>query len=134
MHAMHLEREAHAYLGGEGNANCCAWSKEIAERPGRDQQLFTARDRLGLRAGGVEAEGRDVGEVVYRRGQCADIGDVVGTRVVAVEEVEEFDEGCRGPTLVERERSRNPDVGLQIGCAAELVERGFDAVYYGSRA
>ncbi len=63
-----LEREAHTYLGGEGNADRCAGSKEIAERPGRDEQLFTAGDRLGLRAGGVEAEGRDVGEVVYRRG------------------------------------------------------------------
>ena len=68
MRSMHLEREAHTYLGGEGNANCCAWSKEIAECPGRDEQLLTAGDRLGLGAGGVEAQGRDVGEVVYRRG------------------------------------------------------------------
>ena len=33
MHSMDLEREAHTYLGGEGNADRCAWSKEIAERP-----------------------------------------------------------------------------------------------------
>src|SRR5260370_15988022 len=114
------ELEFYADLGGEGNADGGAGAEEIAEGAGGNEQLLATRDRHGARW--IRTKRRDVREVVHGYGQRADIANVVVARIVAIEEVEEFDEGRERPALVELDRAAHTQIRLKIWRAAELVE------------
>src|SRR5207237_7148971 len=70
----------------------------------------------------------DVAEIVHGNGQSADIADIVVAGIVAIEEVEEFDEGRQRPALAELEGADHAQVSLNIGPAAKLVESGLHAI------
>ena len=50
-----LETDAHADLGREGNPDRCAWSEEIPQGAGRNEQLLGVGDGGGLSASRVLA-------------------------------------------------------------------------------
>src|SRR6266852_2693282 len=114
------ERKLDADLGGEGNADGGAGAEEMDEGAGGNEQLLATRDRHGERW--IRTKRRDVREVVHGYGQRADIANVVVARIVAIEEVEEFDEGRERPALVELDRAAHTQIRLKIWRAAELVE------------
>src|SRR5438874_11827975 len=87
-----LEAEFHAELDREGDANRSAGTEEVAESASGDAELIEAGDRRGLRAGGVEAEGRGVRKTVDGGGKGGDIANVVVTGILAIEQIEEFRE------------------------------------------
>ena len=88
-------------MGCEGDAYGCAWAEEIAEGTGWRAELVEAAD--GDIAGGGGAESGGVVEIVDRDGEGRDVGDEVGAGIIAVEKIEEFDEGSGGETVVESE-------------------------------
>src|SRR5208283_4338889 len=83
------ECEFDADLRGEGYAHGGPRPEEIAQRPGGKAQLVERSDRLGLRAGGIQAKGRGIGKIVDRRGQSSKIRDEVTAGIVSIEQVEE---------------------------------------------
>src|SRR5260370_23176894 len=73
------------------------------------------------------AQCRDVGQTVD--GQCSNVRHIVRAWIVAVEKIEELDEGNQRPALMEIERSRDPQVRFYIGCSANLIELSLHAVH-----
>ena len=69
-----------------------------------------------------------VGEIVHRRRQRGDVGDVVRAGIVAVEQIEELDERHDLPALSDLERPGDAQINLDVRGAAELVHRGLHAV------
>src|SRR5271165_3987333 len=124
--ARDLEVHLHSKLRGEWNPHGGSRPKEIAQRPGGNEQLVRAGD--GHAASGFRAQVRGVVEVVHRRRQGGDIGDVVGSRIIAVEEVEELNERHNLPTLFDLERAHHTEIDLYVRRSAELVHRGLDTV------
>jgi hypothetical protein len=61
----------------------------------------------------------------WKRGH---IGDVVRARIVAIEEIEKFDEGDQRPAIMEIERAGDAQINLNVGGAAELVQCGSDSI------
>ena len=57
-------------------------------------------------------------------GSRADVGYVIRARVVAIEKIEEFDEGDDRPTVVEVEGAGDAEIDLDVGSSAELIESG----------
>src|SRR6266852_7236620 len=86
-----LEGELEPDLGGEGDADGGAGAEEIAESAGGDEQLLSTCDWHGARW--IRTKSGDVREIVHGNGESADIADVVVAGIVAIEEVEKFDEG-----------------------------------------
>src|SRR6266852_1549484 len=121
-----LEGELKPDLGGEGDADCGTRTEEIAESAGGDEQLLSTCDWHGARW--IRTKSGDVREIVHGNGESADIADVVVAGIVAIEEVEKFDEGREGPTLVELDGTAHAQIGLNIRRAAEFVESGLHAV------
>src|SRR5580658_6193230 len=127
--SLSLKGEAGADLRGECAADRGAGAEEVAEGACREAQLFKAGDGSESRASGwVGADAGDVRGVVYRQGECAHIGDVVCAGVIAVENIEKFDEGSRGEPIVKREGPADAEIPLDVGSPAEFVERSLDAV------
>src|SRR6516164_7942097 len=121
------EPHADAELGRKGNADRRAGPEEVAERAGWYLQLVQARDRHGLRATRVEAERRRVGQAVHRRWQRGDVGHVVRAWIVAIEHVEELNEGRERPA-VKVDGPADPEIDLNVRSAAELIEGRLHAV------
>ena len=115
-------------MSGEGDADSGARAKKIAQPTGWYEELLAAVDGHCLDASRVEAKGRDVEEIIYGRGQRGNIRDEIVTGIIAVEEVEEFDERRGAPTLAEFDWAADTQIGLQVGSAAEFVEGCLDAV------
>ena len=82
--------------------------------------------RLGT--GSVEAKRSGVGQIVYRHRQCGNIRHVICAGIIAVEDIEKFDERGNFRALSDFKRPADTQVRLQIRSAAELIERGLDAV------
>src|SRR3984885_1892535 len=124
-----LKREAAADLGCERAAYRGAGAEEIAESArGKTQLLETGDGSEGGTGGGVGAEAGDVRGVVYRHGERAHIGDVVRAGIIAVENIEKFDERSRGKAFVKCEGPADAEIPLDVGSPAEFVERSLDAV------
>src|SRR5260370_42406469 len=120
------ECELHADLGGKGDAYGRDGAEKVAESASGNKQLLAVGDWHGARWRGTKRG--DVGEIVHRNGQSTDIADVVVSGIVAIEEVEELEEGHERPALVELDRSAHPQIGLNVGRAAELVEPRLHAI------
>src|SRR5579872_632668 len=126
------EGEAGADLGREGDADGGAGAEEITEGAGGDAQLVEAGDGLRLRAGGIQAERGGIREVVDGRGKRCEIRDVIRAGIVAVEKVEEFDEGRSREALAKFERTANAHVNLNVRRAAKLIHGGLHAIDHGA--
>ena len=113
-----LERDPHPELGGEGNADGGAGSEEISQCALGYLKLVQAGDRHGLGAAWVRANTGDIGDTCHwiwhhlgwRNRKLDDIDRVVRPGIVTVEEIEELDEWQDSPTLVDFERTRDPQV------------------------
>jgi len=119
-------------LGGEGDADGGAGAEEIAESAGGYAELGVAGDGRGLGAGGVEAEGGGVGEIVDGRGKRGDVADVIVAGILAIEKIEEFGEGAELEAFAQIDVAADAEIDLIERSAAELIERGLDAVDYGA--
>src|SRR5208282_4402358 len=124
----HLEREFHPKLRGEGYAHRGARAEEVAQRSGWHAQLIQARNRLRLRASGVQAKRGGIGKIVHGRGQRGNVGHEKRTGIVAIEQVEEFGEGRKRPALANLDRAADTEVRLDVRRAAKFVERGLQPV------
>ena len=124
----HSEGEAGAELGREGDTHSGAGAEEIAEGAGGDAQLIQAGDGLRLRAGGIQAERGGVRQIVHRSRKRGEIRDVIRAGIVAVEKVEELDEGRGREALPELERAANAHIDLDVRRAAKLIHGGLHAV------
>src|SRR5260221_4507328 len=89
-----LEGELETELCGEGNADGGAGAEEITESAGGYAELFVAGDWRSLRAGGGEAEGGGVGEIVYGSGESGDVADGIVGGILAIEKIGEIGEGA----------------------------------------
>ena len=71
-------------------------------------------------------------EVVDGRGQRRKVGNVIGAGIVAIEQVEELDEGHDAPALAQGERPADAQIHLHVRRSAELVESGLHAIHHGA--
>src|SRR3984893_11671360 len=110
-----LKGKAAADLGGERAAHRRAGTAEIAEGARGEAQLFGVGGGREDRARGrIRADAGDVGGVIHRHGESPDVGDVVRARIIAIENVEKFDEGSRYEAFVERERTADAEIPLNV--------------------
>jgi len=125
-----LEGEASADLGGEGAAYRGAGAKEIAKSTRREAELFEAGDGRENRASrGVRADAGNIGGVVHGYRKRSDIGDVVRAGIVAIENVEKFDERRGREALAECERTADTEIPLDIRSPAKFIQRRLDAIH-----
>ena len=66
--------------------------------------------------------------LIGRNRQGARIRDKIVSGIVPVEKVEELDEGHQRPAFADLERTADAQIHLDVGRAAELVERRLHAV------
>src|SRR6516225_2452479 len=125
-----LEGQANAELRGERNSHRRSRAEEIAQGSGRQAQLIEAGNRHGASRCGAERSG--VVQAIDGRRQGRDIRNVVGTRIIAVEEVKELYERCRRPALTKAKGPAHPHVNLDVRSSNELVEAGLDPVDHGA--
>src|SRR5689334_6198619 len=120
--AIHSKGDFEADLRCEGNAYGGAGAEEIAESARGKEQLVAAGYKVILGAGRrIQANGSDIGEVVHRSGNRADIGDVVVPGVVAIEEIEEFHEWRNRPGLTKLDGAGDAHIHLDVRCAAKFI-------------
>ncbi len=131
-----LESEAHTDLSGKGNADGRAGAKEIAKPTGGNRQLAQPHDRRRGSARRIRANIRNVagGRLCRRNRQRRNVGHKVRARIVAIEEIEEFDERRNVPVLVKSERTAHAQVSLNVRRSAKFVERSGRAVHRNARA
>src|SRR5208282_1177503 len=116
-----LERHPHAELGGERNSNCGARAEEISQSALGYFKLLQAGERHAVRITNfVDGAAR----IKLSPRNLDDVHGVVRAGIVAVEEVEEFDEGIDSPALIDVDRPRHAQVRLNVRRAAEFVEAG----------
>ena len=101
-----LESKPHANLRGERNADSSAWPKKVAQPAGRNSQLAEPRN---WRRGGARRVGANVSHIAgcrlrRRNRQRRDVGHKVRAGIVAVENIEKFDERRNVPVFVKLER------------------------------
>src|ERR1700730_717181 len=121
-----LKCDFESELRSEGDAHSGAGTKKVTQSTGRNEQLLATRNRHG--ASWIRTKRRDVPQIVHRNGQGTDVPDVVVTGIVAIEKVEEFDKGHKGPALLELDRAADAQIGLQVRRATELVESTLHAI------
>jgi hypothetical protein len=125
--------KAHACpdLRGEGNADSGARTKEVSQSAGWDGQLLQVGDGFGGGAGRIGADRGHVARLlIYQRNRKrSDVAYEVGSRIVAVEEVEELDERNHRPAVVEIKRPADSQVGLDVWRPPELVQAGGYTIY-----
>ena len=117
------ECEFDADLRGKGYTNSGARPEEIAQSAGGKAQLVERGNRLGLRAGGIQTEGRGIGKIIDGRGQGGKIRNEVIAGIVAVEEVEEFDERQQRIAFAKCERPRHAPVHVSRALLVAAVRR-----------
>jgi hypothetical protein len=117
-------------LGGERDADSSAGAEKISEAACGDAQWVQAGEGFGGGAGRVRTVRREVAalRLGWRHGQERHVGYIIRSGIVAVEEIEELDEGNQRPAVVEVEGSADTQVGLNVGSAAEFIESGPDSV------
>ena len=86
--------------------------------------MIQAGDGLCGGAGSVRANVSHVAilHFVLRDWERGNVGDVVRTGIVAIENIEELDEGCHRPALADREWTADAQVRLNIWRAAQRIE------------
>src|SRR5208282_119022 len=130
-----LEIHPHADLRGEGNAYGGARSEEISQSAFGYLKLLQAGDGCGLGAACIAANTGDVRDALpiglhlrCRNWQLRNVDCEVCAGIVAVEQVEELDEGVDLPALVDFEGACDAEVGLDVRRAAEYVEAGVRSI------
>src|ERR1019366_2214572 len=74
------------------------------------------------------AQVRCVVEIVHRRWQRGDVGDIVRAGIIAVEQIEEFDNWRDLPALPCFERAADTQINLDVRSSVELVHGCLDTV------
>src|ERR1700733_994381 len=125
-----LETPTDAKLHGEGDADRCTGTEKVSQCAASYAQLIGAGNGLRGRAGYICADICDVAglSLICRNRERRDVGYVVGTRVIAIEEIEELRERQERVVVAELDRPAYAQVGLDISCAAKLIERSWIAV------
>src|SRR6185437_14493561 len=100
--------------GGDRNADGGAGAEEIAQDTGGNAQQVEAGDGLRLRAGGIQAERGGIRQIVHCRGKRGEVRDVICAGIVAVEKVEELDEGRGSEALTDLEWTADAHIDLNI--------------------
>ncbi len=102
--------------------------KKSPKRSGGNAQLVEAGNRHIASGSGAKRGG--IVQIVDRDGQRGNIRNVVGAGIVAVEQVEEFRKGRDGKTVVHGERAADAKVHLDVGSAAQFVQRSLHPIDY----
>src|ERR1019366_8303333 len=121
-----LERRSPPNLRRKWNPHRSSGTEKVAERTGRHQQLVWVGDRHAARWS--RAQVRCVVEIVHRRWQRGDVGDIVRAGIIAVEQIEEFDNWRDLPALPCFERAADTQINLDVRSYVELVHGCLDTV------
>ena len=104
------------------------WCRGQTNRRGRPRELAIDSGwcRDGIGTDGIGTQSGDVVDVVH--GERADVGHIIFAGIVAVEEIEKFDEGRGGKALANFNRAADAQVHLDIRGATQTVERSFHSI------
>jgi hypothetical protein len=125
-----LEADPHSQLRSERDADRSPGAEKVSEGASGYAELLQAGNRLGRAAIWICTDAGDIAGLRFRRGhgKRRDVGHIVRARVVAVEEIEEFNKRRDGPAFTQPNRAAHAQIGLNIGNGAKLVERSKHAI------